>query len=75
MLHVKENSLFESITELLEDNQAQIESTLDTWISALAPCIKNAEAHKGLFNQWTPLRVCISIGEVKKTKCFNAFTV
>ncbi|MDO8472382.1 MAG: hypothetical protein Q7T05_01045 [Dehalococcoidia bacterium] len=68
MYHVKEKNLFESITELLEDNQAQIDSTLDKWLSELSPCIGKAEAHKGLFNQWAPLRVCISIGEVKKTK-------
>jgi len=65
---MKEKTLFESISELLEHNQKRIDRTLEIWLSELTPCIRKVQANKHLFNQWNPLRVYISMGEVRQSK-------
>jgi len=68
MDHVKEGTLFESISALLEENQEKIDSTLASWLSELTLCIKKVRADKDLFHQWSPLRIYISLVGVKTKK-------
>lgn len=68
MDHVKENTLFESISVLLEDNKEKIGSTLASWVSELETCIKKVQADKDLFHQWSPLRIYISLVGMKTKK-------
>jgi hypothetical protein len=65
MDHVKEKTLFESISVLLEDNQKKIGSTLAGWLSELTPCIRKVRSDKDLFHRWSPLRINISLVGVK----------
>jgi hypothetical protein len=68
MDHLKGNTLFESISVLLEDNQKDIDSMLAGWLYELTPCIKKVRSDKNLFHQWSPLRICISLVGVKTKK-------
>jgi hypothetical protein len=68
MYHVKENTLFKSISVLLEDNKEKIDSTLAGWVSELETCTKKVQADRDLFHQWNPLRIYISLGGVKTKK-------
>jgi hypothetical protein len=68
MDYMKENTLFESISVLLDDNQKKIDSTLDGWVCELETCIKKVRADRDLFHQWSPLRIYISLGGVKTKK-------
>lgn len=68
MDHMKGNTLFESISVLLEDNHEKIDRALGSWLSALETCIKKVQADKDLFHQWSPLRIYISLVGMKTKK-------
>jgi hypothetical protein len=68
MNQVKEDTLIESISVLLKDNQTKIDSTLASWLSELDTCIKKVRVDKDLFHQWSPIRICISLVGVKTKK-------
>ena len=65
------NNIYQSFSDLLNDNQKEFDENVGKWLSDLKSCIKTVENHRKQFHQWSPLRIYISLGEIKEKPKFS----